>query len=334
MPRISSKRPRRGLISILSIVAVLSITSASRADQETVPDVFDKAAPQSVQDLKIIQDHVAQLVPRLKECTVNLQIGRSQGSGVVISADGLVLTAAHVSGPPGRRVTIIDSYGNRYRGETLGRNTAQDGSMVKILSDRMDWPHAKLSEKDPNPGDWCLVLGHPGGLVQDRGVVLRLGRIILRNDWLIQSDCELVGGDSGGPLFDMRGDVIGINTRIGAGTELNFHVPASTYRKDWDRLSAGEDFSRNSGAYLGISVEDTPERSGVKVTDVTPRSPAARGGLKPGDLIVRFDRRDVTTLESLRKILDEMPVAKEIKLQAQRGTETVELSVTLGMRFE
>jgi len=70
------------------------------------------------------------------------------------------------------------------------------------------------------------------------------------------------------------------------------------------------------------------------VTDVTPRSPAARGGLKPGDLIVRFDRRDVTTLESLRKILDEMPVAKEIKLQAQRGTETVELSVTLGMRFE
>src|SRR4030095_1140333 len=87
---------------------------------------------------------------------------------------------------------------------------------------------------------WCLATGHPGGYQEDRQAVLRLGRVSDNESGAIVTDCTLVGGDSGGPLFDLDGRVIGINSRIGQNLAANMHVPVNTYRSSWERMAKGE----------------------------------------------------------------------------------------------
>lgn len=310
-------------------------TTAPSTDTVKAPlaAAFSKSVPTSVEDLRAIQSHVTQLVPHLAECTVNLRIGRAQGSGVIISPDGLVLSAAHVTGPPGKSVIVVTSDGKQFEGVTLGRNTTLDGSMVRIESDRDDWPHRQLSTDLVKPGDWCLTLGHPGGYQRERGLVLRLGRVIERNDWLIQTDCELVGGDSGGPLFNMYGEVIGINTRIGESTQYNFHVPGTTFTRDWDRLVASEDFKSHSGAYLGIGGLPATSGDGLLIQVVEPGTPAEREGLRPGDILLTFQGVPVKEIDQLIELVGDEPPGRTVKMTILREGETQDISVRLGMRW-
>ncbi|WP_437228407.1 S1C family serine protease [Planctomicrobium sp. SH661] len=330
-----------GMISLLTVDSAHSREVAeqptkeadAQENREPLPEAFSRSVPTSVEDLKAIQTHVVQLVPQLTECTVNLRIGRAQGSGVIVSADGLILSAAHVTGPPGKPVLIVTSDGKEYEGRTLGRNTTLDGSMVRIESSRKDWPHRRLSEESIRPGDWCLTLGHPGGYQRDRGLVLRLGRVIEENDWLIQTDCELVGGDSGGPLFNMRGDVIGINTRIGESTKYNFHVPQSAFSRDWSRMLAGEDFKSHSGAYLGIGGRPADSGEGLLIQVVEPGTPAERDGLKQGDVLLSFQNVPVADIDQLIGLVGEEPPGRSVSIRISRNGEEKELSVRLGMRW-
>lgn len=349
--------PVRSLYCLLICLCVHAVTlSISRADEPQstpakntpalpanaessensiapLPAAFSKSVPTSVEDLQSIQDHVTKLVPRLTECTVSLRIGRAQGSGVIVTADGLILSAAHVTGPPGKPVIIMTADGKQYDGITLGRNNTLDGSMVQIDSDRKDWPHRPLAKINCKPGDWCATLGHPGGYQRDRGLVLRLGRVIDRNDWIVQTDCELIGGDSGGPLFNMQGEIIGINTRIGESTQYNFHVPASAFLRDWDRLLANEDFKSHSGAYLGIGGVPAETGEGLLIQTVEPETPASRAGLKPGDTLLMFQGVPVKDLEQLTELVGEEPPGRSVRLVLLRGEKSEEMSVRLGMRL-
>jgi serine protease Do len=116
-------------------------------------------------------------------------------------------------------------------------------------------------------GQWCVALGHPGGYQDDRGIVLRLGQVLDMSDQAITTNCTLVGGDSGGPLFDMDGRVIGINSRISEQLTNNMHVPVNAFREGgaWDRLLKGEVWGRlpgqaqlvNPGPWLVISAAIT-----------------------------------------------------------------------------
>lgn len=301
---------------------------------EGIPEAFLKPAPTSVADLAAMEEHVTRLVPRLKACTVNLKIGRAQGSGVIVSPAGYIMTAAHVSGPPGRSVSIVTSDGRRYGGKTLGRNRTLDASLVRIESNRKDWPYCPLSKEDLEPGDWCAVTGHPGGYQPERGVVFRLGRVILKNSWLVQTDCELVGGDSGGPLFNMRGEVIGINTRIGESTEYNFHVPVDVYHRDWKRLVAGEDFRTHSGAYLGVAGTPRTNGQGLVLEKVFPGDPADRAGIQQGDILLTFQGEPVNSLQKLIELVGEEFPGKRVTLSLLREGEPVEVRMHLGMRWD
>src|SRR5690606_31606129 len=136
-------------------------------------------------------------------------------------------------------------------------------------------------------GDWCLVTGHPGGYQPGRPPVVRLGRVVAITDRLIQTDCELVGGDSGGPVFDMRGQVIGINSRIGEETSLNLHVPVSIYSDNWQRLIASETFGERIRAFLGVSGETGDD--GVRLTKIWENQPAESAGIQVGDVLLNFD---------------------------------------------
>lgn len=298
----------------------------------TVPAVFDQPVPRSLADLREMQEHLSKLVPKLTECTVNLKVGAAQGSGVIVTADGYVLTAAHVSGRPGRSIAIITSDGNRYEGKTLGRNNTLDASIVQIISDREDWPHCPLAENSGKPGDWCLAMGHPGGLQEDRGVVLRLGRVIDRNEWQLQTDCELIGGDSGGPLFNVQGQVMGINSRIGESTDVNIHVPIEAYHTGWERMLASEEFRTHSGAYLGISGMPRENGPGLLITKVHPGDPAARGGLRDGDILMTFNGKKVTDIEQLIEMVGAEFPGRIVRLGIIRDGETKDLPVMLGMR--
>ena len=220
------------------------------------PDSLTRTVPRDVADLVAIQKRVGELVKNLSSATVGLRIGNGAGSGVIVSADGYVLSAAHVTGAPNRRVDVFMADGRRLRGRTLGLNRTLDASVLKIEG-KGPFPFRSLARpQDVRTGDWCLALGHPGGFDRRRPPVVRLGRVIRTANGFVQTDCTLVGGDSGGPLFDLAGNVIGIHSRIGAPTSWNFHVPIRAYTESWVRFLDGKAFgqpSRDRKPVLGIN---------------------------------------------------------------------------------
>src|SRR5262249_11555062 len=154
-----------------------------------------------------MQSHVQLLADRLKKSTVCVQVGRAWGSGVIISKDGYVLTAAHVAGRPNQDCTFELYDGRKLKGRTLGLYRSLDAGLMKIAEDA-EFPWAEVGNSGKlREGQWCIAMGHPGGFQSERGAVLRLGRVLLLQNDAITTNCTLVGGDSGGPLFDMDGRV-------------------------------------------------------------------------------------------------------------------------------
>ena len=198
------------------------------------------AAPKNVAELKTIETQVKKLVDKILPCTVGVQVGAARGSGVIISEDGYVMTAGHVVDMSGRDVTFFLSDGKTVKGKTLGLFKNVDAGLMKI-SDAGKWPFAEKGRSaDLKPGTWCVATGHPLGYQEERPAVIRVGRILRVRETTIQTDCPLVGGDSGGPLFDLAGKVIGINSRIGGSTLMNYHVPIDVFHDNWDRLVKGD----------------------------------------------------------------------------------------------
>jgi serine protease Do len=214
---------------------------AARADDppvvEPLPAVFSKRVPESIDDLKAIERHVDKVLARVTASIVCVRIGNSSGTGVIITKDGYVLTAGHVSGASGRDCTLIFPDGKTVKARTLGRNNV-DAGMIKIAEDGKDWPFVDMGDSAQlNPGDWCIARGHPGGFKKGRQPVVRVGRILKTGTSALVHDCVLVGGDSGGPLFDMSGKVIGIESRIGQSIEANVAVPVNVFRNNWEALA-------------------------------------------------------------------------------------------------
>lgn len=295
----------------------------------TLPVAFDKDSPESLSDLLAMEEQIRKVSKAVIPATVNVQVGNAQGSGVIVSKKGEILTAAHVIGRSGREVSIILSDGRRVKGETLGLNRDLDVGMVKIL-EKGDWPMAEMGDmKNVEVGDWCLATGHPGGYRKDRPPVVRLGRVILTRDNIVQTDCTLVGGDSGGPVFDMEGKVIGINSRIGQSTNWNFHVPVSAYQDNWDRLVNAESWSEGA-PILGISGENVDK--GCKVTAVGEDLPAEAAGIEVGDIITTFDGKPITGFDSLAALVREHKPGDRVQVEFLRGEETIKKTIRLAER--
>jgi serine protease Do len=298
--------------------------------REDLAAVFAKGVPASIADLKSLQDYVEHLVKRVSPAVVAVQVDRSGGSGVVISPDGLVLCAAHVCGAPHRPVLFIFPDGRTARGQTLGTDHATDAGLMQI-TDRGPWPCVAVGDpKDTRLGEWVLALGHPGGFDPDRSIVARLGRVI-NLEGLLQSDCTLMAGDSGGPLFDMSGRVIGIHSRISESAEDNFHVPIAAYLESWDRLARGEDWGDERPpprSTIGVGAVDHPD--GCLLQRVNEGGPAFRAGLAPGDLIVRINGEPVTDAECLAHQVRQTEPGHELTLSIIRDGEELEIKVTVG----
>jgi serine protease Do len=330
------RQPPPFLLRALAALLALSLllTPAARADdakpkQEVpLPAALDKAAPESVEDLKAIQQQLKKVVEKVIPCTVNVRDGAGQGSGVIVSEDGLVLTAGHVSRDAGREVTLTLHDGKKVKAKTLGANKEIDSGMLKI-TESGKWPHAELGKSaDLKKGQWVVTVGHPGGWKPDRSPPVRLGRVLDVNDKLIRTDCTIVGGDSGGPLFDMTGKVIGIHSRIGGPLTANIHVPVDTYRDTWDRLVKGEVWPVIP--YLGFRADRDADN--CKVAAVVKGSPAEKGGLKVDDVITQFDGKTINTFDDLGEQLKKKKPGEEVTLEVKRGKEVVTLKIVVGNR--
>jgi serine protease Do len=291
-----------------------------------LPAVFSKPAPSSMTDLRVIQDHVEALVARVTPAVVAVEIGNSSGSGVLISSDGLVLTAGHVGEKAGTKVTFKFPNGKTARGKTLGVDADADTGLMRI-TDPGPWPYVNVGEMNHTRlGDWALALGHPGGFDPKRSLVARLGRIIRQVPGQLQTDCTIFPGDSGGPLFDMYGRVIGINTSISSSTVENYHVPITAFFATWNELVGPPP------AYCGLSVVDDVE--GCHVSKIEKNSPASKVDLKVGDHVVKVDGRLIMLSASFERWITESAPGETLQLEIKRDNNTNTLSRTIKLQVQ
>tara|TARA_R110002095_G_scaffold48063_3_gene42778 strand:- start:2129 stop:3208 length:1080 start_codon:yes stop_codon:yes gene_type:complete len=341
---------RRSLSSALILIIVLSVSHIRAEDVKVlkpvapVPtaalsEVFFKAVPDSLEDLQQIEKQVTSLTELSIHCTVSVRVGDAQGSGVIIdNKAGYILTAAHVIGLAQKNATIILHDGRTLKGRTMGLNRGMDAGLVKLVEDNeidiSKLPQVKMGDISKlEPGEWVLATGHPNGYQAGRDPVVRLGRVVSRKKHLIQTDCTLIGGDSGGPLFNMKGEVIGIHSRIGPATSWNFHIPVSAFQNDWEKLVSGDMWGAKplgQNAVLGVNGLDTDE--GCKVTAVTRGFPAEIAGLKANDLIIQLNEEKISGIEQLAEIVQQYKPGQTVQLKVIRDKKTMLIEVQLAAR--
>jgi serine protease Do len=300
---------------------------------EDLPAAFNKPAPTSLSDLREIQDRVAALVTQVSPAVVAVELGHSSGSGVVISADGLVLTAGHVGGWVGHPATFTFPNGKIAKGKTIGVDEDSDTGLMQI-TDPGPWPHVGVGElKHAHLGDWALALGNPGGYDAKRSLVVRLGRIIRLMPGVVQTDCMIFPGDSGGPLFDMYGRVIGVHTAIAISADENFHVPITEFFETWSDLvgppspPAPTPSPARPMAYCGLSVIDDAE--GCCLSKIEKNSPAAKANLRAGDHVLKVDGRRIEVSASFLEWIAESEPGETLRLDIKRGNKSFPVQIKL-----
>jgi len=316
-------------------VAGLLLCISAPAFAVDVP-ALTKPTPETLDDLKAIQKQLQVVLEKVVPATVGVQVGGASGSGVIVTEDGYVLTAGHVSGKPDQDCILIFQDGKRVKGKTLGQNKGIDSGMIKITEEGK-WPHLDMGKSlDIKKGDWCISVGHPGGFIKGRSPVVRLGRILDVSNSVMRTDCTLVGGDSGGPLFDMDGKVIGIHSRIGGRGTDNFHVPVDTYKETWDRLAKSESwggaepFTAGPQPFVGMRFD--LESKDCKVVEVKEGSPAEKAGVKVGDIVTKFGTEKFASPDELLSIIRKTKPGDEVAIEIQREKETLNLKVVVGKR--
>jgi serine protease Do len=312
---------------VLALLVGLAVLPPLYAD--STPTALDKLVPETVQDLRAIQERVKKVMAKVSPAVVGIRIGHAAGSGVIVNKDGYILTAGHISGEPDRDADVILPDGRKLKGKTLGANVALDSGMIRITGEG-EWPFVAMGDASKlKQGAWCLALGHPEGFRPGRAPVLRLGRVLWSDDRMLRTDCALVGGDSGGPLFDLDGKVIGIHSRIGPSMTINLHVPVDTYRLTWNRLAKGEVWGgAKRGPYIGVELdEDSTE---CRIVNVDKDSPAEKAGLKADDVVIRFGKERVEDLEDLLTLIKERKPGDEVPIRVRRGKRILDLKIVIG----
>lgn len=240
-------------------------------------------------DLAVVQEQLRRSVDKTLPSVVGLRVNRMVvGSGVVVSPDGLVLTAAHVTSDADLDVEFLFPNGRRARGKTLGACKWADAAMAKI-TDPGPWPHSPMARRDAFAvDDWVFAYGHSLGLMVNRPPPLRLARILQLQPDTIHTDCCIVVGDSGGPLFNLAGEVIGINSRISGiddRPDLTYHISINAFWEQYNRLIAGEVWENDSkgrydeplNAQLRAAVDDILPLT-ARIQSETSRNFVARSG--------------------------------------------------------
>lgn len=302
---------------------------------ESLREIYAKGGvPRTLEQLKQMELQQQRVASRVGSCTVSVSIGAAQGCGVIVTGSGYILTAAHVGMRPGKTAIIRFTDGRSVAATTMGMNRSVDAGLMKINDGQnggKPWPHATLGRSENlQTGMWCIASGHPGGFEQSRGPVTRVGRILsVRSDSLV-TDCALIGGDSGGPLFDLSGRLIAVHSRIGNDVADNLHIPIEHYDKTWTRLVANEAWGFLPGFRPILGVSGSPNSSVAKIDVVRKGTPAEQAGLMTGDVIEKFGDVVIRDFHSLTVAVGDTMPGERVPCLIKRGNEQIRIVVEIG----
>lgn len=294
---------------------------------------------------------VIRAVDLVSPSVVTVELGREtgrrsqggQGSGFVFTPDGLILTNSHVV-HQAQMIHVALSDGRRLPATLIGEDPDTDLAVVRASASGL--PALKLGDSQAiRVGQLVVAIGNPLGFsaTVTAGVVSALGRSLRSRsgrlmDDIIQTDAALNPGNSGGPLVNSRGEVIGVNTAIIAGAQgLCFAIAANTAQYVVGRLIRDGRIRRS---YIGVAGQNVPVArqivryyglagpSGILVATIEPKSPASKSLLREGDLIIALDGRDVSSIDQLHRFLNEERIGQQTTLTVIRGTDKLEIVVT------
>ncbi|HEX8655675.1 MAG TPA: Do family serine endopeptidase [Allosphingosinicella sp.] len=281
------------------------------------------------------------------------QRGGSLGSGFIISADGFIVTNNHVVAPARddavvEAITVTLNDGTQYPAELVGRDIASDLAVLRVRP-RAALPFVRFGDsRQTRVGDWVIAIGNPfnlGGTVT-AGIVSALHRNLNAGqyDRYLQTDAPINSGNSGGPMFDLNGNVIGINTALisptGGNVGIGFAIPAEQARPIVETLMRGERVRRG---YMGVSLQPLTDpgvaqalgierNRGELVNSVTPGGPAARAGIQQGDVIISVNNQPVNLEQTLSYLVSNTQVGARVPVEIVRGGQRRTVTVTLAER--
>ncbi|MCR9163836.1 MAG: trypsin-like peptidase domain-containing protein [Nannocystaceae bacterium] len=353
-----SARPALATLALGSVLLALGSgcgaeAEASPSEPETAPQDAAQVQPDAANDDADGALHydprksLAPLVDSVGPSVVSIHAsGRGRGffspgtegsgSGFVYASDGIIVTNHHVV-DGAERIQVRMHDGTGYDAEVLGSDAATDLAVLELEGAR-DLPALELGNSaDLRVGDWVVAIGNPMGLDHSASVGILSGRGrgslgLYADSYLdfLQTDADIAPGSSGGPLFDLRGAVVGITTAVGANSRPGFAIPASQAQPVIEQLRATGSVRRG---WLGAASErGAQEGRGAVIGEVYAGTPAADAGLRPGDVVKRVDRTGIDDFDGLRGVIATLEPGHTVLLEVDRDGTSVELTAVLGDR--
>ena len=335
-----------GLLAVLCALAALFACTRENSAPSPTPEPVT-IRQQATGEAESLADMVARLSPSVVGIATRQNGQQGIGSGVIVSADGYILTNHHVAAE-GAEVTLIFADGTKELASAVWSSQALDLAIVKAREG--SYPAAAMgSVEDVRVGEQVVAIGTPlalqfqhtvtGGIVSalNRTLQVPSGRSTAFMEQLIQTDVAINPGNSGGPLLNQRGEVIGIVTvRVEEAAGIGFAIPIDIARPIVEHfLADGSYVTPKMGAYLFDSEiaryydANSTMTTGLYVIDVEPGSAAQSAGIQSGDILLRADGRECRTLLDLRYVLFSHKVGETLELEVQRGGEILHLTPKL-----
>jgi serine protease Do len=269
----------------------------------------------------------------------------SLGSGFIVDVGGFVVTNNHVI-QDADEITVTLHDDAAFKASVVGRDTKTDLAVLKIDPGKKTLVAVPFGNSDEaRVGDWVLAIGNPFGLggTVTAGILSARARELNSGpyDDFLQTDASINRGNSGGPMFNMKGEVIGINTAIfspsGGSIGIGFAIPSSLAKPVVDDLRK---FGKTRRGWLGVRIQSLdadlaesmglPDEKGALVAQVTPDSPAAKAGIKAGDVILKFDGKELSEMRKLPRIVAETPIGRKVDMEVWRNGHRETLQVAVG----
>ncbi len=348
-------------IKIISVAIILILGASINSNSSTVPssfaDLAEKLMP-SVVNISTTQTVVTRSNPfpnfqfppgspfedMFKEFgTPQERQSSALGSGFIIDAEGIVVTNNHVIQDADDIIVRVDG-DKEYKAKVLGADPLSDIAVLKLETKEKFLP-VKFGDSDKaRIGDWVIAIGNPFGLggTVTSGIISARNRSIglTRYEDYIQTDASINSGNSGGPLFDMNGDVIGINTAIlgrNGSIGIGFSIPSNSAKIVIDQLIK---FGETKRGWLGVRIQDVTKEiaevenldkpRGALVASVAQNSPSDKAGVKAGDIILEFDGEKIKEMKELPLIVARTEVGKKVKVKIWRNKKEIEKIIILG----
>ena len=315
--------------------SVVSIATSQTVERRTgsIPEL-----PEGHPFNEMFEDFFGNQMPKRENMT-------GLGSGFIISSEGYVVTNNHVISGADQITVIFNNGIDEVPAELVGTDPKTDIAVLKIDPDKVDIKNINWGDSGSSRvGDIVLAIGNPLGLggTVTSGIISSINRDIGGGPYVdfIQTDAPINRGNSGGPLFNLDGEVIGINSMIisqtGGSVGLGFSIPSNTAKLIVEQIIS---FGQAKRGWLGVQIQDlTPEFSeslgydstdGAFVASVSPESPAAKSNIQAGDIIIEFDGKKIISFKDLPKVVAETPIGNEVKVSVWRNGGLIEITVQI-----